>query len=56
MELDQAMALHIQRALELTRGKIYGADGAAKRLGINPYTLRSRMDKLGIKYKRQEKR
>ena len=35
-------------ALEATRGKIYGADGAAKRLGLPPATLQSKMKKLGI--------
>lgn len=39
---------HITRALEKTGGKIHGADGAAELLGINPSTLRSRMQKLGI--------
>jgi transcriptional regulator with GAF, ATPase, and Fis domain len=31
------------------RGVIHGKKGAAEILGINPSTLRSRMDKLGIK-------
>jgi transcriptional regulator with GAF, ATPase, and Fis domain len=42
------MSNHIHLALEQTRGKIYGPDGAARLLGINPNTLRSRMKKLGI--------
>jgi DNA-binding NtrC family response regulator len=48
LTLDEAMSLHIRVALGLTRGKIYGPDGAADKLGINPNTLRSRMKKLGI--------
>lgn len=46
--LNEAMSRHIHLALEQTRGKIYGPDGAARLLGINPNTLRSRMKKLGI--------
>jgi DNA-binding NtrC family response regulator len=46
--LDVAMAAHIRRALELTRGRIEGRNGAASRLDINPHTLRARMRKLGI--------
>jgi len=32
-----------------TNWVIHGKKGAAELLGINPSTLRSRMDKLGIK-------
>lgn len=39
----------IMRATELTGGILSGDRGAAKLLGINPNTLRSRMEKLGIK-------
>jgi transcriptional regulator with GAF, ATPase, and Fis domain len=48
LELDDLMSLHIQRALIKTNGKIHGPKGAAKLLGINPSTLRSRIKKLGI--------
>jgi transcriptional regulator with GAF, ATPase, and Fis domain len=40
---------HILRALGETNWVIHGKKGAAELLGINPSTLRSRMDKLGIK-------
>lgn len=53
--LDEAMRQHIELALLRSRGKIEGYDGAARRLDINPNTLRARMRKLGIKpnaYKR----
>lgn len=40
---------YILRILEKTDWKIAGSDGAALILGINPSTLRSRMQKLGIK-------
>jgi hydrogenase-4 transcriptional activator len=48
--LDAAMAQHIRRALQATRGRIEGANGAAKMLGINPHTLRARMRKLGVEW------
>ena len=50
LTLDEAMSWHIRRALRLTKGKIYGAGGAAELLGINPNTLRSKMKKLGIPF------
>ena len=40
---------HILRALNETRWVIHGKRGAAEILGINPSTLRSRIEKLGIK-------
>ncbi len=46
--LDEAMASHIRRALELSGGRVEGARGAAALLGINPHTLRARMRKLRI--------
>jgi formate hydrogenlyase transcriptional activator len=39
---------HIQRVLKHTAGKLYGHEGAATILGLNPSTLRSRMKKLGL--------
>jgi formate hydrogenlyase transcriptional activator len=41
----------IFRALNETCWIIHDKKGAAEILGINPITLRSRMDKLGIKKK-----
>ncbi|MDQ8202198.1 sigma 54-interacting transcriptional regulator [Pelagicoccus sp. SDUM812003] len=40
---------HIESTLERTGGQIEGESGAAKALGMNPSTLRSRMSKLGIR-------
>ncbi|HEY7163935.1 MAG TPA: sigma 54-interacting transcriptional regulator [Candidatus Binatia bacterium] len=40
---------HITRALEETGWVVHGKNGAAEILGINPSTLRSRMEKLGIR-------
>jgi transcriptional regulator with GAF, ATPase, and Fis domain len=50
--LDAAMVRHIEEALAATSGRIEGPAGAAARLGINPHTLRSRMRKLGIDWRR----
>ena len=38
----------IEAALRATRGQIYGAGGAAARLGLKPATLQSKMKKLGV--------
>lgn len=46
--LDEAIRQHIQKALQQTRGKISGKDGAAALLGINSNTLYSKIKKLGI--------
>lgn len=53
LNLDEAMAVHIKEVLVLTNGKIHGSGGAAELLGVNPTTLRSRLDKLGISYRRR---
>jgi hydrogenase-4 transcriptional activator len=50
--LDQAMIEHIERTLAATLGRVEGPFGAAKALGVNPHTLRSRMRKLGIDWTR----
>ena len=47
--LDNSIKRNIVDALRKTRGKIYGSDGAAVLLGLNPSTLQSKMRKLGIK-------
>jgi len=39
-------------ALESTAGVIHGPKGAARILKLHPNTLRSRMEKLGIAFKR----
>jgi DNA-binding NtrC family response regulator len=53
--LDDAMSRHIGAALAKTGGRIEGAQGAAKLLGINPHTLRARMRKLGLDWKKFRK-
>ncbi|MEQ9298333.1 MAG: sigma 54-interacting transcriptional regulator [Cyclobacteriaceae bacterium] len=51
--LDQIISSHIRNVLNKTSGKIHGAGGAAALLGVNPNTLRNRMNKLGIAYGRK---
>jgi transcriptional regulator with GAF, ATPase, and Fis domain len=46
--LEEVEHNHIARVLEKTKWKIYGPDGAALLLGLNPSTLRFRIRKLGI--------
>ena len=50
--LDDREREYIIKVLQFTGGKIYGEDGAAVLLGINPSTLRARMKKLGISSKK----
>jgi formate hydrogenlyase transcriptional activator len=47
--LEQMERAHIETVLEQTGGLIEGPNGAARVLAIHPNTLRSRMEKLGIK-------
>lgn len=50
--LEEIMAEHIKKALVICGGKIHGRGGAGELLSINPNTLRKRMDKLGIPFRR----
>jgi DNA-binding NtrC family response regulator len=54
--LDSVCASHIRQALGRARGKISGPGGAAQLLGLHPNTLRQRMDKLGIAYKKRTRK
>lgn len=49
LSLDELERRHILAVLEQTGGAVAGPKGAAKILGVPPSTLRSRMDRLGIK-------
>jgi len=51
--LNEMNSRHIRHALKLASGKINGPGGAAELLDIHPNTLRKRMEKLGIAYKRR---
>lgn len=55
LNLDEAMAVHMREVLALAKGKIHGPGGAAELLGMNPNTLRWRLDKLGISYRRRDR-
>jgi transcriptional regulator with GAF, ATPase, and Fis domain len=50
--LDAAMRAHIEAVLIASAGRIEGPFGAAVRLRVNPHTLRSRMRRLGIDWRR----
>lgn len=52
LTLDAAMKRHIEAALSHTLGRLEGASGAARLLGINPHTLRGRMRRLGLDWRR----
>ena len=52
-KLDRIITGHIISVLHMTGGRIEGEQGAADLLGINPRTLRSRMEKLGIPFGRR---
>lgn len=52
--LAEAEREHIVKALEGTHWRIKGPHGAAQRLGLQPSTLYSRMQKLGIPHRRQK--
>jgi transcriptional regulator with GAF, ATPase, and Fis domain len=52
--LAEAEREHILKTLESTGWRIKGAHGAAQRLDLQPSTLYSRMQKLGIPNRRQK--
>ncbi len=51
--LDKIISNHIQNVVMETNGKIHGPGGAAEILGVNPSSLRNKMNKYGIKYGRR---
>jgi transcriptional regulator with GAF, ATPase, and Fis domain len=55
LKLDEVEARHIRQVMEMTGGKIEGKNGAAAVLGMNPATLRYRMQKLDISFGRGKK-
>ncbi len=54
-KLDDHISQHIRAVLAATNGKVHGKGGAAEILGINPSTLRNKMNQLGISYGRRWK-
>ena len=53
LELDAVVRRHIEGVLKQTGGKIHGPGGAGELLGVNPNTLRYRMKKLGIPFRKE---
>lgn len=53
-DLDSVVSNHIMKVLKQSHGKIHGRGGAAELLGINASTLRNKMNKLKIKYRKNE--
>jgi formate hydrogenlyase transcriptional activator len=49
LTLEAQERRHIEHALERCGGRVHGPGGAAELLSINPSTLRSRMQKLGVR-------
>jgi transcriptional regulator with GAF, ATPase, and Fis domain len=52
LDLDTVVSHHIRRVLDMTNGKIHGPGGAGELLAVNPNTLRYRMRKLGIPFRK----
>jgi transcriptional regulator with GAF, ATPase, and Fis domain len=48
-ELKSQERDNIIRALRLTKGKVFGSNGAARLSGMKPTTLASRITALGLK-------
>ncbi|MBU2648984.1 sigma 54-interacting transcriptional regulator [bacterium] len=53
LNLNLAIARQIRKALEISKGRVHGKQGAAELLGINAGTLRHKMRKLGIPFGRK---
>jgi hydrogenase-4 transcriptional activator len=52
MPLEAAMKQHIEAALAMTYGRVEGPYGAARLLDINPHTLRGKMRKLEMDWRK----
>jgi transcriptional regulator with GAF, ATPase, and Fis domain len=50
--LDTVVRRHLEASLTAAKGRIEGPFGAANMLQINPHTLRAKMRKLGVDWKR----
>jgi len=49
LAFDEMNRRYLKRILELTDGKIYGDDGAAKLVDLKPTTLQSKLKRLGLR-------
>jgi transcriptional regulator with GAF, ATPase, and Fis domain len=56
LKLNAVISSHIRSVLETANGRVHGKGGAAELLGINPSTLRYKMNQLGIPYGRKSAR
>ena len=54
--LEDHLRRYLTRVLNHTNGVISGQRGAARLLGVHPNTLRSRLRKLGIPFRKKERR
>ena len=54
--LEDHLRQYLTRVLDHTNGVIYGQRGAARLLGVHPNTLRSRLRKLGIPFRKKDRR
>ena len=54
--LAEHLRQYLIHVLDHTNGVIYGPRGAAHLLGVHPNTLRSRLQKLGIPFRRNERK
>ena len=54
LPLNNAVAKYLYRVLKHTHGKISGPNGAAEILHVHPNTLRNKMNKLGIPYRKAQ--
>ena len=55
LNLNEMTRKHIETILQMTGGKIQGTSGAASLLGVHSSTLRNRMKKLGVAYRKKSK-
>ena len=55
LSFEEMAHSHILRAMELSGGKVNGPGGAAEFLDIHPNTLRRKMDRLGIPFRKRQK-
>jgi DNA-binding NtrC family response regulator len=56
LRLREVEYRHVRRIMEITDGRVEGKRGAAVLLGMNPATLRHRLQKLGIPFGRHWKK
>lgn len=54
LNLDNVVATHIEHVLSITKGKLSGPGGAAELLGVNASTLRNKMIRLNLPFKKQK--